>query len=452
MLSTRSTNSFTTEHSYRDAEAKVFGANSYVQDQKWVALVDVNNFYASCERVFRPDLEKTPIVVLSNNDGCVIARSQEAKDLGYKIGDLYHMIKPRLKQTGTEVFSSNYALYGDFSRRVNEIYLDFTPNIELYSIDESFLSFSNPVNKEDLICLGRRIKEKIQLHTGLPVCVGIAPTKTLSKIANRIAKKNKNHNGVFLLVPENDDQLRAVEISNVWGVSRKLTPKFQELGIYNALDLARADPKRIRSRFSVVLERMIYELNGVACLELEEVAPPKKGIIVSRGFGQYLDDIELIKQAVASYATRAGEKLRSQNLAVTRLTTSLRTSPHGKDQTYYRNSFSITFPEATFDTSMIIRAAEYCLKKVYRPGLKYQKAGVFLDGLVDASTTQQDFFFKPDIKKSEALMGVLDKLNRVHGRDTVRFAASGMNKDWKMRQKMISPRYTTRWDDIKVVS
>ncbi len=420
-------------------------------DNQWVALVDVNNFYASCERVFRPDLERTPIVVLSNNDGCVIARSQEAKDLGYKIGDLFHMIKSRLKQTGTMVFSSNYALYGDFSNRVNEVYHSFTPNTEVYSIDESFLSLSNSGGKEDLFNVGTRIKEQVLQYTGLPVCVGIAPTKTLSKIANRIAKKNKEYNGVFLLEPENKEQLQAIDVSNIWGVSRKLTPKLQELGIYTALDLSQADPKRIRSRFNVVLERMIYELNGLSCLELEEVAPAKKGIIVSRGFGQYLEDMALIQEAVASYATRAGEKLRTQSLAANRLTTSLRTSPHGKDQIYYRNSFSITFPEATYDTSLIIRAAEYCLKKIYRHGLKYQKAGVSLGSLIDASATQQDFFFKPDTKKTETLMSVLDKLNRDHGRDTVRFAASGVSKDWKMRQNMISPRYTTRWEDIKSV-
>ncbi|MEH6633432.1 MAG: Y-family DNA polymerase [Halopseudomonas aestusnigri] len=443
MLSTRSTDHLKTESSDCEDDAG--------RSEQWVALVDVNNFYASCERVFRPDLEGLSIVVLSNNDGCIIARSQEAKDLGFKMGDLFHMVKSRLHQTGTKVFSSNYALYGDLSDRAVAVYREFTPSLEIYSIDESFLNLTGFGGREELLRLGKSIKERVRQYTGLPVCVGIAPTKTLSKIANRIAKKNKEHQGVFVLSSEDKDRLQQVDISDIWGVSRKLTPKLQALGIYNALDLSRADPKRIRSRFSVVLERMIYELNGQSCLALEEVVPIKKGIMVSRGFGQYQDSLSRVREAIASYATRAGEKMRTQHLAANKLTTFLRTSPHGKDQVYYSNSFSITFPEATSDTGQIIQAAGYCLKKIYRQGLKYQKAGVFLDGLVDASSTQQDFFFKPDIKKSEALMEVLDKLNRDHGRDTVRFAASGMNKDWKMRQKMISPRYTTRWEDIKVI-
>ncbi|WP_419902169.1 translesion error-prone DNA polymerase V subunit UmuC [Kiloniella sp.] len=415
---------------------------------QWVALVDVNNFYASCERVFRPDLEGVPIVVLSNNDGCIIARSQEAKDLGFKMGGLFHKLLPDLKRAGVRVFSSNYALYGDMSDRAVDVYRLFSPHIEVYSIDESFLDLTGA---EDPVALGREIKARIKRDIGLPVCVGIAKTKTLAKIANRIAKKNPEHGGVFLLETGDRDRLDGIENQNIWGVSRRLSPKLQGLGIYNALDLSQADPKMIRSKFSVVLERMIYELNGRSCLELEEVAPIKKGIMVSRGFGKYQDNIYRVQESVASYATRAGEKLRKQNLAANKLTTFLRTSPHGKNQVYYSNSFSIAFPEATFDTGLIIKAAQFCLKKIYRTGLRYQKAGVFLDGLVDAGATQQDFFFKPDTAKAQTLMAVLDKLNKAHGRDTVRFAASGVNEDWKMRRQMVSPKYTTRWSDLRVV-
>ncbi|MCZ4283097.1 Y-family DNA polymerase [Kiloniella laminariae] len=421
---------------------------SLARSDSWIALVDVNNFYASCERVFRPDLEGVPIVVLSNNDACIIARSQEAKDLGFKMGGLFHKVLPDLKRAGVKVFSSNYALYGDMSDRAVAVYRQFTPNLEIYSIDESFLDFSG---FSDLDELGQRVRYTTRRDTGLPVCVGIARTKTLAKIANRIAKKNPEHNGVFKLETGDSEQLKKIENADIWGISRRLTPKLQELGIYNVLDLSRADPKMLRQKFSVVLERMVYELNGISCLELEEVAPVKKGIMVSRGFGQYQEKYPRIQEAVATYATRAGEKMRSQNLVANTLTAFLRTSPHNESQTYYSNSHTVAFPEATNDTGLIIRAAWWCLKKIYRPGLKYQKAGVFLGGLVNADATQPDFFFKLDTGKSKTLMAVLDKLNKDHGRDTVRFAASGVSTEWKMRQRMVSPRYTTLWKDMPLV-
>ncbi|WP_421780765.1 Y-family DNA polymerase [Kiloniella litopenaei] len=432
----------------------IFSQAKTSDHSQWIALVDVNNFYASCERVFRPDLENVPIVVLSNNDGCVIARSEEAKRLGYKIGDLFHVIKPKIRQTGTQVFSSNYALYGDMSDRVNDIYSHFTSGIEVYSIDESFLRFSGGGvvhNLATLNELGQSIRQMVRQYTGLPVCVGISTTKTLAKVANRIAKKNSHYDGVFVFEPDNKAQLQQISIGDVWGISRRLTPKLQALGIYSALDLASADPKRIRSGFNVVLERMVHELNGISCLAVEEVVPPRKSIIVSRGFGRYLSEFSLIQQAVAAHATRAGEKLRKQQLVANKLSISLRTSPHGKDQVYYKKSFGITFAEATSETNLLIKAAEHCLKKVYRKGLLYQKVGVFLGGLVDAQGIQQSIFTQKDVTKSKSLMRVLDDLNRSHGRDTVRFAASGIDEDWKMRQKMISPRYTTRWSDLPVV-
>ncbi len=364
------------------------------------------------------------------------------------MGALFHKVLPDLKKAGVKVFSSNYPLYGDMSDRAVSVYRQFTPRLEIYSIDESFLDLSG---FDELLDLGQKIKQTTKRDTGLPVCVGIAQTKTLAKIANRIAKKNPQYNGVFKLEAGDAEQLQKIENADIWGISRRLDPKLQELGIYNALDLSRADPKKIRQKFSVVLERMVYELNGISCLDLEEVAPAKKGIMVSRGFGQYQDKYPRIQEAVAVYATRAGEKMRKQGLAANTLTTFLRTSPQGDAQTYYSNSHTVAFPEATNDTALIIKAAWWCLKKIYRPGLKYQKAGVFLDGLVNADCTQKDFFFKPDTGKSKTLMTVLDKLNKDHGRDTVRFAASGVSTDWKMRQRMVSPRYTTSWDDIKTI-
>lgn len=414
----------------------------------WFALVDVNNFYVSCERLFRPDLNNVPVVVLSNNDGCVIARSSEAK-LYFDMGDIFHQIKDKIRDTGTTVFSSNYPLYGSLSARTGQIYRQFTNRVEVYSIDESFLLLKG--SSEEIISLGRDIKNRVLKDVGLPVCVGIAKTKTLAKIANRIAKKTPQYEGVFLLEADNQEQLIQIENADIWGISRRLTPKLQELGIYNALDLSLTDPKQMRSKFSVVIERMIYELNGQSCLELEEMVPIKKGIMVSRGFGQYQDKYIRIQEAVAEYASRAAEKMRTQNLSANRLTIFLRTSPHGKDQTYYSNSFSINFPEASYDTGLIIKCAFYCLKKIFRAGLKYQKAGVFLDSLVDAGSTQQDLFFKPVPGKSEKIMSMLDELNKKHGRGTIQFASCGVEKNHKMKQKMLSPRYTTQWEDRPVV-
>ncbi|KKJ75165.1 hypothetical protein WH95_19790 [Kiloniella litopenaei] len=415
----------------------------------WFALVDVNNFYVSCERLFRPDLNNVPVVVLSNNDGCVIARSQEAKNLNFSMGDIFHQVQDKIRETGTKVFSSNYPLYGSLSSRTVKVYQQFTNRVEVYSIDESFLLLRG--SSDEIISLGRDIKNRVLRDVGLPVCVGIARTKTLAKIANRIAKKHAEHAGVFLLEENDQEQLKTIENEDIWGISRRLTPKLQELGIYNALELSLADPKRMRSKFSVVMERMIYELKGQSCLELEEVIPTKKGIMVSRGFGQGQEHYIRVQEAVAEYASRAAEKMRKQNLSVNRLTVFLRTSPHGKDQTYYSNSFSINFPEASYDTALIIKCAFYCLKKIFRSGLKYQKAGVFLDGLVDSGSTQQDFFFKPVPEKSQKLMSMLDELNKKHGRDTVHFASCGVERKHKMKQRLLSPRYTTCWDDRPVV-
>lgn len=421
---------------------------STISDSDWFALVDVNNFYVSCERLFRPDLEKASVIVLSNNDGCVIARSAESK-IHFKMGDIFHQIQDKIKETGTKVFSSNYPLYGSLSARTVQIYHQFTNRVEVYSIDESFLLLRG--SSEELLSFGHDIKNRVLRDVGLPVCVGIARTKTLAKIANRIAKKNPQYEGVFLLKADNQEQLSKIENEDIWGISRRLTPKLQELGIYNAYDLSLADPKRMRSKFSVVMERMIFELKGQSCLELEEMVPIKKGIMVSRGFGQYQKRYIRVQEAVAEYASRAAEKMRTQNLSANRLTVFLRTSPHGNDQAYYSNSFSINFPEASYDTALIIKCAFYCLKKIFRVGLKYQKAGVFLDGLVDSGSIQQDFFFKPVPEKSEKIMSMLDELNKKHGRNTVKFAACGLENKHKMKQRMLSPRYTTRWEDMPVV-
>jgi len=416
-----------------------------------VCLVDVNNFYASCERVFDPGLEGRPVVVLSNNDGCIIARSQEAKDLGIPMGEPVHKVKAFLRRERVYVYSSNYALYGDMSARVVAVLKRFTPYLEVYSIDESFLDLTGFA---DPAAHGRAVKDAVHRWTGLPVSVGTGATKTLAKIANRTAKKDPGLGGVFVMPPDpgdNDALLAALPADAVWGIGRRLAQRLGKLGVVTALDLKRAEPKFIRSRLGVVVERTVLELRGIPCLDLELTQPDHKGIMVARGFGRRITKYRHIAEAVATYVSRAAEKLRRQDLAANTLTVSLRTSPFDTQRQRYANAASLTFPEATFDTPAMIAAAGQCLKRIYRPGLAYQKAGVFLDGLEKVGAMQLGLFASIDQNRAGALMRAVDRLNKDWGRDTVRFAAAGTRRPWMMKQKMRSPCYTTRWQDLKRV-
>jgi len=415
-----------------------------------VALVDVNNFYASCERLFDPGLEGHPVVVLSNNDGCIIARSQEAKDLGIPMGAAMHMVKDALKRQRVRVYSSNYALYGDMSARVVSVLKRFTPYLEVYSIDESFLDLTGFADPD---AYSHDIRDTVLRWTGLPVSVGVGATKTLAKIASRTAKKNPDLGGVFVMPDDPDKVLRRLTTRDVWGIGSKLATRLEAFGIVTALDLKRADPKFVRARFSVVVERTVLELRGTPCLALEMAVPAQKGIIVSRGFSRRVTDYGHLKAAVATYASRAAEKLRRQGLAANKLTVNLRTSPFDTTQERYANAASFLFPEATMDTAEMIRAAHRCLKKIYKPGLAYQKTGVFLDALEDAGLAQRSLFPVPgtDRARTRALMQAVDRLNTAWGRDTVRFAATGMERPWAMKQGHKSPCYTTRWRELKQV-
>ncbi len=413
-----------------------------------VCLVDVNNFYASCERVFDPGLEGRPVVVLSNNDGCIIARSQEAKDLGIPMGEPVHKVKDFLRRERVRVYSSNYALYGDMSARVVAVLKRFTPYLEVYSIDESFLDLTGFA---DPAAHGRAVRDTVLRWTGLPVSVGTGATKTLAKIANRTAKKDPGLGGVFVIPDDNDALLAALPADAVWGIGRRLAKRLGKLGVVTALDLKRAEPKFIRSRLGVVVERTVFELRGIPCLNLELAQPDQKGIMVSRGFGRRVTEYRHIAEAIATYVSRAAEKLRRQDLAANTLTVSLRTSPFDTHQRRYANAAGFVFPEATFDTPAMIAAAGRCLKRIYRPGLAYQKAGVFLDGLEKVGAMQLGLFANIDQDRAGALMRAVDRLNRDWGRDTVRFAAAGTRRPWMMKQKMRSPCYTTRWQDLKRV-
>lgn len=421
-----------------------------------IALIDVNNFYVSCERVFNPALEGKPLVVLSNNDGCAIARSNEVKALGVKMGEPWFKLKDLARQHGIIAYSSNYALYADMSNRVMEILRQFSPQQEVYSIDESFLDLTG-FQHRNLTEYGAQMRNRIKQWVGLPVCVGIGPTKTLAKLANHIAKKNPQFNGVCdsnaMTEEEWNGWLSRIDVGEVWGIGRKLAPKLNDMGIQSVLDLKHADTTTLRSRFSVVLEKTIRELNGTVCLELEEITPPKQQIVSSRSFGVYVSDLESLQESVTLYMSRAAEKLRRQQSYAGSVHVFIRTSPHNPKVPYYANAMTIPLPSPTDDTMQLVRAALWGLKRIYKAGYRYQKTGVMLSELVPAEGCQGDLFSagKPD-GKSVRLMETMDKINRNMGRQKLKLGSEGFRQPWKMKQGNKSPCYTTRWLEMPVAS
>jgi DNA polymerase V len=413
-----------------------------------VALVDCNNFYASCERVFQPALRGRPVVVLSNNDGCVIARSNEAKALGIGMGEPWHLCRDRFKATGVIVRSSNYTLYGDMSARVMRTLAGFTPNLEIYSIDEAFLSFAGFEARFE--SHARELRRTVQQWTGIPVSVGIAPTKTLAKVANRFAKKDADRGGVCLLLSEaaQVELLGRLELTDLWGVAGRLAQRLKALGIMTPLDLRNADPRFVRGHFSVVLERMVYELRGVPCLDLEEVTPDRKSIMASRSFGRPVETRHELEEAVAVYAARAAERMRRQHLAAANLTVFVETNRFKPADPQYAGSKTMQLAVATADTGKLIKAAMTALGRLYRPGYRYKKAGVILLDLVPAGSVQAGLFDKPDDARSIARMRALDTLNARFGRGTIAFGTAGERQVWALRREFISPRYTTVWDEL----
>ncbi|MEQ1815537.1 MAG: Y-family DNA polymerase [Nitrosomonas sp.] len=360
-----------------------------------IALIDVNNFYVSCERVFNPKLEDKPVVVLSNNDGCAVARSNEVKALGVKMGQPWFQLKDLAKKHGIIAYSSNYTLYADMSNRVMSILAVFSPNQEIYSIDECFLDLTGFI-KQNQILYGQHIRQRIKQWTGLPVCVGIGSTKTLAKLANHIAKKNPEFNGVCDLnamsLWQQDEWFRKIEVGEIWGIGRRLAPKLQEIGIKTVLDLKTASPSQLRARFSVVMEKTIREINGTACIELEEINSPKKQIVSSRSFGMPVSDLASIEESVSLYISRAAEKLRRQQSYAGAVHVSIRTSPFNEKDPYYANSMTISLPRQTDDTRLLTRVALWGLRRIYRRGYQYQKAGVMLSELVSRQYRQLDLF------------------------------------------------------------
>lgn len=419
------------------------------------ALVDCNNFYASCEKLFDPTLRDTPIVVLSNNDGCVVARSKESKTLGVPMGAPWFQVQAMAKQHGIRAFSSNYALYADMSSRVVEILRGFTPSLEVYSIDESFLVLDGlPGSTEDI---GRGIRERVATWVGLPVCVGIASTKTLAKLANHAAKKAlAGRDGVCDFGAMGPDELSAlfarIPVAEVWGVGRRLDERLAELRIGTVKELRDAPPTWIRERFSVVLERTVRELNGVSCLDLEDVAPDKQQIMASRSFGNPVFDLEGLSEAVASHTTRAAEKLRAQRHVAGAVTVMIRSNPFKPWEPQYNRSEVVPLAEPSADTRDLIRAALAGLRGIYREGYAYKKAGVMLCGLEPQRRSHISLLNDSEREqRSTALMQVMDRINERWGRGSLRPLATGFDSGWRMRREKLSPAWTTRWDQLPIV-
>ncbi len=414
-----------------------------------LALVDGNNFYVSCERVFDPGLEGRPVVVLSNNDGCAVARSNEVKALGVKMGTPWFQMRDLAKAHGIVALSSNYALYADMSQRMMAVLGQFSPEQEVYSIDECFLGLDG--FSRDLVDYGVEIRRRVRQWVGIPVCVGIGATKTLAKLANHCAKKGlAGRQGVCdldALTPAQRSRLfAAIPVGEVWGVGPRLSARLDALGIAHVEALRRADARCLRREFSVVLERTVAELNGVACLTLEEIAPNKQQIMSSRSFGEYVYDLESLQEAVATYMATAAEKLRAQGSLAGRVQVYLRTNPFKVDAPQYQRGLSLPLPEASDDTLRLTRLALWGLRRIYRPGYAYQKAGVMLMDLRDAGTVQGSLF--PGGRNLSALMAVLDQVNARWGRGTLRCAAQGVRQSWRMKRERVTPAYTTDWSGL----
>lgn len=412
------------------------------------ALIDCNSFYASCERVFRPDLAKTPIVVLSNNDGCVIARSYDAKPF-VKMGEPFFQARDKLRRHGIVAFSSNYALYGDMSERVMSLIEAMVPAAEVYSIDESFADLTGiPGN---LTQFGRDMRTKILRCTGIPVGVGIAKTKTLAKLANHTAKRLQAETGGVVDICDSfkrDWVLRNTEVKEVWGIGKRMTAHLEAMGIRTAMDLAKADPWTLRQKFSVVVEKTARELAGTSCLELEDADPPKQEICCSRMFGKRLTEIVPIKQAVATYTGRAAEKLRAQGSVCKRIRVSIRTGMFNPDEARYAQGALVELPYPTTDTLLLTRAATEAVARIYRPGFRYSKAEVLLLDLRQPGEFSDDLFAVTQPVASDRLMSVLDEINGKYGRGTMHAATVPRTPDWGMRRDMMSRSYTTRIEDL----
>jgi len=419
-----------------------------------IALIDCNNFYVSCERVFNPALKRKPVIVLSNNDGCVIARSQEVKDLGIKMGVPWFKVQNLARHHKIIVFSSNYTLYADMSNRVMKIISEFAPNQEVYSIDECFLDLTG-FKHLGLTDYGQRIRSTINRLVGLPVCVGVGASKTLAKLANHIAKKCSIFDSVCNLNEITQDTLdflfSKIKVGEVWGVGRCIEKKLAKLGVNTAFDLKQSSPQALRKQFSVLMERTIRELNGESCIPLEEIAPLKKKLVCSRGFGIPVSSLSELSEAVITYATRVAEKLRRQRSVTAMVYVFIQTDPFKKKDRQYNPGRLIHLTNPTDDTRILINAVLTGLKSIYKPGFSYKKAGVLLDDLLPFSQHQKSLFDDKEAQAhSEFLMQAIDEINDTMGSGTIKFFGEGLKKQWRAKAEKKTRCYTTRIDEIPV--
>jgi DNA polymerase V len=416
-----------------------------------LALVDCNNFYVSCERIFRPDLARVPMVVLSNNDGCVVSRSNEAKALGVKMGQPWFECQPLAQAHGILAMSSNYALYADMSNRVMRILGEFSPNQEVYSIDESFVDLTGTPNLREV---SYAMRERVRMWTGMPVCVGIGPTKTLAKLANHVAKKHPRSQGVFNYNALTDAQkaalLQRIPVSEVWGVGRKLTQRLLAHGVETVLDLREAHIPSLRAEFGVVMEKTQRELQETPCIQMEEVAADKQQIIASRSFGSMVTDLPVLKDALSTFVANACAKLRAQNSQAAVIQVFLQTNRFRQDLPQYSPSLAVPLPQPTHDTLVVNRWADALCERMFREGYQYKKAGVMLSELSPV-THQQGDWLEASPPGHSKLMQALDHLNARYGRGAVKVSTQGAYQGWQMRQERKSPNYTTDWDDVPVV-
>lgn len=413
------------------------------------SLVDCNNFFASCERVFQPNLRNVPIVVLSNNDGCVVARSNEAKALGIPMGEPVFKLTRLIEQHGIAVFSSNYALYGDMSHRVMTILSQFVEDMEIYSIDEAFLSLKGFENY-NLEEYGRNIVKTVTKGTGIPVSMGIAPTKTLAKVASKFAKKYKGYNGVCLIDTEEKriKALKQFEIGDVWGIGRRYQKKLEYHGIRTAFDFTQKSESWVRNMMTVVGVRTWKELKGIPAIELEKVVPDKQTICTSRSFGEMIEDFDTLMESVANFTASCSRKLRAQRSCAGMLQVFIYTNRFREDLPQYYNSQIINLPTATSDVTELIHYARLALKNIYKEGYQYKKAGVIVMDIVPGNSVQQNLFDERNRIKHEQVLEVLDKVHKKYGTRILKVAVQGTGKKWALKSEYSSKQYTTNPDDF----
>ncbi|MEL6194502.1 MAG: Y-family DNA polymerase [Bacteroidota bacterium] len=418
-------------------------------DAKVFALVDCNNFYASCERLFRPDLRRKPIVVLSNNDGCVVARSSEAKDAGIPMAKPIFKLREQIQTHQVQVFSSNYTLYGDLSNRVMQVLETFSPQVEPYSIDEAFVDLTG-IQTEDYAVLGKQIKERVHQWTGIPVSIGIAPSKTLAKIAANLSKKSKKLDGVFSLVnsPYLERALKATPIGEVWGIGPGYAERLRAYQLETAWDLHEADIHWVRKKLTVIGQRTALELHGESCIPIDSVPSLRKSVITSRSFGKPVTELSDLQEAVTFYTSRCAEKLRKSNTLAKLLTVYARSGQYGDRYGSGKDSFTLSLPEATNVTPHLVTYAMKALEMIYEKGKRYKKAGVVMTDLVSSESIQLSVFNEAPTQSDQRLMHLMDDINQKIGKGKVFIAKEGVDKGWRMKSEMKSPNYTTNWQQL----